>query len=361
VSSEPTPTEANTVTDLDADLLRAIDRDLDDVRAYHLADGVWCLQLTLPYPRPKSVNAVLLDTSDGKLLVDCGNLVGLGWPGLERALALADSSPDQVGTVFLTHQHPDHAEMAPTFVERTGARLLRGEGPDTVTDLMHERTVPLADRRALAGRAGVPDQHLRLMVDETVADHGAAARRPADAELGDGDVLKTQFGTWELIPAKGHSGNQFVLYERRRRWLIGGDIAYAGGRPFVEWGHTADPYGDHLESIERVGRLPVDLFIPGHGPPDPDPAERFHVSREGTLEWARGAFDALAAGPETAYEVVLSMVGDNPDPDVRQSALSSILTALDHLTEAGSVSKDESGEATLYELTAAGRAGGLPG
>ncbi|HWH19833.1 MAG TPA: MBL fold metallo-hydrolase [Solirubrobacterales bacterium] len=361
MSREPTPTEAITVADLDECLLRAIDRDLDEVRVHHLADGVCCLQLTLPYARPKSVNAVLLDTEDGKLLVDCGNLIGLGWPGLERALALAGSSPDQVATLFLTHLHPDHAEMAPTFVERTGARLLRGEGPDTVTDLMHERTVPLADRRELARRSGVPDEHLRLMVDETVADHGTVAQRPADAELGEGDALATRFGTWELIPAKGHSANQYVLYERRRRWLIGGDIAYAGGRPFVEWGHTADPYGDHLESIERIGELPVDLFIPGHGPPDPDPAERFHASREGTLQWGRGALEALAADPVSAYEIALSMVGDNPDPDVRQSALSSILAALDHLVEAGSVTKDESGEATLYELTAAGRAAGEPG
>ncbi len=62
-----------------------------------------------------------------------------------------------------------------------------------------------------------------------------------------------------------------------------------------------------------------------------------------------------------AYEIALALVGDNPDPDVRQSALSSILAALDHLIEAGAVTRDESGEATLYELTAAGRAGGEPG
>jgi glyoxylase-like metal-dependent hydrolase (beta-lactamase superfamily II) len=348
------------VAELDIDLLRAVDRRLDDVRAHRLADGVWCLQLTLPYPLPKSVNAVLLDTDDGKLLVDSGNLVGLGWPGLERALELAGSSPDEIGTLFLTHLHPDHAEMAPTFVERTGARLLRGEGPDVATDLIHERTVPLAERRAIARRSGVPAEHLRLMVDETVADHGAAPRRPADAELGEGDAFETRFGTWELIPAKGHSANQFVLYDRRRRWLIGGDIAYAGGRPFVEWGHTPDPYGDHLASIERVGELPIDLFIPGHGPPDPDPAQRFRNSREATLQWGRGALGGLAAGPATAYEIALSLVGDNPDPDVRQSALSSVRAALDHLIATGSVSEDESGEATLYDLTAAGRAGGEP-
>ena len=360
MSSEPTASEA-TVADLDANLLRVIDRDLADVRAHHLADGVWCLQLTLPYPLPKSVNAVLLDTEDGKLLVDSGNLVGLGWPGLERALELAGSSPEEVGTLFLTHLHPDHAEMAPTFVERTGARLLRGEGPDTATDLIHERTVPLAERRAIARHSGVPAEHLRLMVDETVADHGAVAAPPGGCRARRRRRPRDPIRDLGADPGQGPLGQPVralrappPLADRRRHRLrrrLGRSSNGATRRT---------PTATTWSRSNGSASYPSTSSSPATGRPTPNPPNASACPARRPCEWGRGALEGLAPGPRTAYEVVLSMVGDNPDPDVRQSALSSVRAALDHLIAADSVSEDESGEVTLYELTAAGRAGGEP-
>lgn len=340
---------------LDRSLLAVVERSVEEVQAYELAEGVWCLRLPVPYPLPKSVNAVLLDAADGKILIDTGNLVGLGMAGLERGLELAGSGIDEVGTLFCTHLHPDHAELAPAVVEATGVPFLRGAGKDTATDRLHEHDVPLAERRRLGARAGIPPHEMELMIDETAAEHGTVARRDADRVLGEGDALEALSGTWELIPAKGHSPNQYVLYERRRRWMIGADIAYAGGRPFIEWGNSEDPAAETLEALDRVGALPCELFIPGHGAPEGDPAERFAAAREAALDWWRTVRDGLWDGDATAYEVLLTRLGDDPDPDHRQSGLAGVLSVLDHLVARDEVAVAEDDDVCRYALTPRGR------
>ncbi len=343
------------IVPLDRSLLAVVERSVDEVQAYELGEGVWCLRLPVPYPLPRSVNAVLLDAVDGKILVDTGNLVGLGMAGLERGLELAGSGIGEVTTLFCTHLHPDHGELAPAIVEATGAPFLRGAGNDTATDRLHEHDVPLDERRRRGLRAGIPVDELGLMIDETAAEHGTVARRDADRVLGDGDAIEAISGSWELIPAKGHSPNQYVLYERRRRWMIGADVAYAGGRPFIEWGNSEDPAAEALEALERVGALPCDLFVPGHGAPEGDPTERFRGAREGALDWWRTVRDGLAAGDATAYEILLTRLGDDPDPDHRQSGLAGVLAVLDHLVARDQVEVEEDGGVCRYALTPRGR------
>jgi glyoxylase-like metal-dependent hydrolase (beta-lactamase superfamily II) len=336
---------------LDGKMLKEVPRSLGDVDAEKLDEDVWRLRLPLPSLSPRSVNAFLLDTQDGLTLVDCGKIAGLGWQGLEHALDLAGVRPQEVTTLLCTHLHPDHAEMASTFVERTGARLLRGTGPDAVGDLLHDRRVPSSDRRAIATRAGVPGLDLPLMVDRTLTDNGQLPACEADSEITRGYVLRAGRGCWEPISAKGHSANQLVLYERRRRWLIGADLAYPTSRPFIEWGNTPDPLGEHLDSLERVAALPLELLIPGHGRPDPAPLQRLHASRARCLDWVRFALARLVVGPANAYEIVVGVLGDDPNPDVRQTGLSSVLAALDHLRLAGRVEAKDGGDTVRWSLT----------
>jgi glyoxylase-like metal-dependent hydrolase (beta-lactamase superfamily II) len=133
--------------------------------------------------------------------------------------------------------------------------------------------------------------------------------------------------------------------------LIGADLAYATSRPFIEWGHTPDALGEHLDSLERVAALPLELLIPGHGRPDPAPLERLHASRARCLDWVHFVVAWLLAGPANAYEIVIGVLGDDPNPDLRQSGLSSVLAALDHLRLAGRVEAEDVGDTIRWSLT----------
>src|SRR5262249_32567844 len=66
------------------------------------------------------VNAYLLETDDGVLLVDAG------WPNKTEAIfkAVQESghNPDDIRHLVLTHGHIDHAGSAAEVLRRTGAR-----------------------------------------------------------------------------------------------------------------------------------------------------------------------------------------------------------------------------------------------
>jgi glyoxylase-like metal-dependent hydrolase (beta-lactamase superfamily II) len=337
---------------MDPTLLDVVWREAGDARAQELAEGIWCLRVPLPYAVPRWVNAYLLDADDGQLLVDCGTHVGIGWDGLERALSLAGSAPERISTLLCTHLHPDHAAMAPLLVERTGCRVLRGAGPDAITDLLRENSIPLPTRRAAAIRAGVPEHELGIMLEAFTAEDGSGPRVHADRLLDDGELIDSATGSWEVIATPGHSANQIALYEPRRRWLIAADVAYVNGEPFIEYGHTADPLAEHLAAIERLGALPVDLLLPGHGAPDRAPAERFAGARAATLAWLEGVRREISAQGSTAYEVMCALVGHDPDPDRRQSTLSVVLCVLQHLVRAGELLSREDGRVDRFTALA---------
>lgn len=343
---------ARTPSPLDPRLLVAVDRDVADARADRIADGMWGLRLPLPYALPRSVNAFLLDTNEGGLLIDCGTTIGVGWDGLVRALALAGSTPDRIATLLCTHLHTDHAAMADLVVARTGCRYLRGDGADVVNDRFRERTLAAEKRRAAARRAGVPEHELEIMTAALIAGDGLQPQPAPDGILREGDHVPTHVGDWEVIAVPGHSATQIALYEPRRRWLISADVAFPTGLPYIEYGFTPDPFAEHLAAIDRLAALPAVLVLAGHGPPDRAPGARFAAARENTLEWERRVRAALAAGETSAYGITCAINGDDPDPDLRQVTLSVVMAVLEHLVLTNDVDRTQTGPVDGYVLRA---------
>jgi glyoxylase-like metal-dependent hydrolase (beta-lactamase superfamily II) len=330
--------EASTIdrrrqADLPADL-RPVPRGLDLVRADELADGLWCLRLPLPYLPSPSVNAYLLALDDGYCLVDCGTSLEPGWEALEHALELAGARPADIRRLVCTHLHADHAGLAATLVERTGCALLRAPGPHTVDDRLRDPVIALAQRREEACREGVPEEEVDRWVDTHLADDVHHERARADRLLAAGDVLDTRAGRWRVVPTPGHSPTQIALVEERGRWAITADLAYDIAAPFLEYGWTLDPYGEHLASIARVAALEPRALLPGHGRPVDDAAERLEAARQAAEALA---VDALAAldRPRTAYELVTRAVPDAEENNLRQSMLSISLCVLEHLEARG--------------------------
>lgn len=338
----PTPSDAP--VPLDLRLLAPLPREVAEVRADRLLDGLWCLRIPLPYDRPRFVNCYLLETDDGQLLVDCGPAAGVAWPGLAHALALAGARPAEVSTLLLTHLHADHASLAETVIRETGCRLWRGAGPDTIYDRLRDPIRPLAARRPEARREGVPPHEIDDVIAVPLA-HDAPPHRPTpDRLLAPGAIVPTRVGPWTVVPTPGHAPAQIGLFHAGLGWMLSADVAYPEGQPYLEWGHTPDPFGESLGSLARVRALAPTRILAGHGRHDDEPAARIAAA-----EVATGALlDATRAElstrePRSAYAVTCRMVGDDPDPDVRGSTLSVVLCAVEHLVAIGAAVEDRAG------------------
>ncbi|MFC1494743.1 MBL fold metallo-hydrolase [Thermodesulfobacteriota bacterium] len=84
-----------------------------------------------------------------------------------------------------------------------------------------------------------------------------------DRKLNDGDLLEIGGMSWEIIHIPGHSSGSIALYNKGIKALIPGDVVYADyaiGR-FDLFG--ADPV-QHMESLNRLAELEVDILLPGH-------------------------------------------------------------------------------------------------
>jgi glyoxylase-like metal-dependent hydrolase (beta-lactamase superfamily II) len=317
---------------MDRELAAAIPCSPEDARAFRLDDDLWCLRLPLPYRRTGGVNAYLLAEGARWTLVDCGSAIGPGWESLLRGLALAGVEPAAIGTLLLTHLHPDHASLAGTVVERLGCRLLRLNAPDSGLDALRDPALDLEARRRAGLAAGIPPAILDDMVDLPLAGDGRQPRPVADVLLNPGDHVAA--GRWRTVALPGHSANQLGLFDAERRWLIGADVAYPGAPAYLEWGPTPDPWSEQLASLARLDALGVTRLLPGHGPPEDDPAPRIAAVSAQLLAGGETVAAALAEGPGTAYAIAERM-GAERDPDGRQSRLSFVLCVLDALVRAG--------------------------
>jgi glyoxylase-like metal-dependent hydrolase (beta-lactamase superfamily II) len=312
-----------TVVALDASLCDPVPCDPAGAGAKLVGDWLWCLRLPLPYPGTPSVNAFLQRRRDGWTLFDCGSAAGAGWAALAHAIRLAGARPRDIDRLVLTHLHPDHAGNAGAVVARTGCELIRFRGPDTANDALREVTLSAEGRRRTARRVGVPTEDLDLMLETPMGGDGRTPRPPSDRLLEPDDEIDG----WRVVEATGHSPNQLALHDGRT--VIAADAAYPEVMPFLEWGHTLDPWAEYAASLDRVEALNARLLLPGHGRPDTDPATRFASARDVQRRFLAAV---RAAGPGTPYEITLRLCGEDPDPNRRQSTLAVVLCALDHLS-----------------------------
>ena len=137
-----------------------------------------------------ALNALLVETPEGSVLVDPGTRGADADPGIAAALSDAGTTPEAIGAVVLTHLHHDHA----------GA-LLAADGSPA---FRHARVV--AQRREWAAAARV-NARIAEVYDQPVL-RALAAGAAGDAPDGDATV---QPGVELLLTGGYTTGHQAVL------------------------------------------------------------------------------------------------------------------------------------------------------
>jgi glyoxylase-like metal-dependent hydrolase (beta-lactamase superfamily II) len=163
--------------------------------------------------------------------------------------------------------------------------------------------------------------------------------RVPDRELVPGVEVETDVGTWSVIEAPGHAPSHVCLHQAERRLLVSGDHLLGRTAIFFDYGHTPDPFGEYLASLDAIEPLPVDLCLPGHGKPFRESEAKIEAVREHAGELLDRVRTQLADGAEpTAYEVVEGIVGrENLTAATGGFMLQIVLACIDHLVVLGEV------------------------
>jgi glyoxylase-like metal-dependent hydrolase (beta-lactamase superfamily II) len=260
---------------------------------------------------------------------------------LERAMGMCGLALEEVRLLVCTHAHSDHYGQAATIVERTGCELLIHPSYTHVAGMVEEPAAALERRLQVARRGGVPEEPLRrLAADRAEQSSGVAAMIAPDRPLLPGVRVVTDLGEWTVHETPGHAPSHVCLFQPERRLLISGDHLLGRISLFFDYGHTPDPLGEFLKSLDVVKNLGARLCLSGHGRTFADVHAHIEGNRELVHERLGRAVAALAGGAElTAFEVAPHVYGEPIHEFAAPWALTETLAILDHLELTGAVER----------------------
>lgn len=323
-------------------------------RAEKVLPGIWRLRLPLPWPGVPHGNAWAIAADGGIVLFD----TGIGGKGRMRQfdLALAQAGFDlgDVRLLVCTHSHTDHYGLAAPIVENAGCELWMHPRWEHVRLLADDPAAALEQRLEVARQSGVPVAGLERYREARSEDddNGIDAIVEPDRDLLPGVEVETDLGAWQVHETPGHAPSHVVLHQPESKLLISGDHLLGRTVLFFDHGHSPDPVGEFLASLDEVEPLDVNLCLPGHGRPFRDPEAKIAEARRQVGELLDKTREGLAEGERTAFEIVAEIVGaDNVNTPVSAWVLQIVLSCLDHLVIVGEVEKVEATDPQRWRLT----------
>jgi glyoxylase-like metal-dependent hydrolase (beta-lactamase superfamily II) len=322
-------------------------------RAEKVLPGVWRLRLPLPWPGVPHGNVWAVAADGGIVLFDTG--IG-GKGGLRRfdiALAQAGFGLEDVRLLVCTHSHTDHYGLAAPIVEGAGCELWMHPAWEHVRLLADDPSAALENRIEAARQSGVPAAALERYREsrQDDDDNGIDAIVEPDRDLLPGVEIETDLGTWQVHETPGHAPSHVVLHQAERKLMISGDHLLGRTVLFFDHGHSPDPVGEFLRSLDGVEPLAVDLVLPGHGRTFRDPEAKIAEARRQVEELLGKTRDALAGGEKTAFEIVTDILGpDNANSPVSAWVLQIVLSCLDHMTILGEVGSVDGTDPQRWKL-----------
>ncbi len=315
------------------------DRKPEAPRGERVLPGVWRLRLALPWPGVPHGNVWVVAADGGIVLFD----TGIGGKGRMRQLELALSQVgfgiEDVRLLVCTHSHTDHYGLAAPILEAAGCELWMHPAWEHVRLLADDPVAALEQRIEVARQSGVPAEALeRYREARSDGETGVDAIVEPDRELLPGVEVETDLGTWQVYETPGHAPSHVVLHQPERKLLISGDHLLGRTVLFFDHGHSPDPLGEFIGSLDRVEPLEVDLCLPGHGRPFRDPEVKIAEARRQVDELIGKVRRSLGEGEKTAFEIVGEIIGeDNLNTPVSAWVLQIVLSTLDHLVILGEV------------------------
>lgn len=244
--------------------------------------NIYQLNMGMPETRVKSINQISVYIVKGEegqrsLLVDTGiNQDSCLLPILEAYEELGISQEDT--DVFVTHMHSDHSGLIgrlkndsnKIIAEEHEAELLRGMADEAYWDLLYDKY----------REEGLPMDH-REYRDSHPDGENYCDDVPGIFCVKEGDTLEYGGYSFRCIVTPGHSPFHTCLYDEDTKTMISGDVVLDDVVPilFIEPDFD-DPLGEYMKSLDKLEKIDIEHFLPGHSNINYDVNARIEEIRE---------------------------------------------------------------------------------
>lgn len=232
--------------------------------------GIYRLKLPLAGSPLKYVNAYLLPSPSGHLLIDSGWHTEDTDIALREQLAQFGLRKEEIAHIVITHAHIDHYGMAAEVIRRSGARLSMHAIEEEMIGLRYGQALRFAnDLNQLLRSGGLDERYVpdpRQMADRFARLVEFAV--PDSVYRGGESIVHAGF-EFQVLWTPGHSPGHVCLYDASRRLFISGDHVLPGITSHIGVAPRSgfNPLGEYIDSLIRLQTLDVDLVLPSHGPP----------------------------------------------------------------------------------------------
>ncbi len=295
------------------------------------------------------VNSYVIKADDGFVLVDCGWDMPDALEALRKGLDDLGIRLEDLRTLVITHNHPDHYGLAGRLVKLASCGLLMHR-----LDAVHieSRYVDMASLEAEMESwlriHGAPKDELMAMVKGSEMILKLINVAKPDIEVSGGETIAAGDAEWEVIWTPGHSVGHICLYERTKKAFLSGDHILNPISPSVglHAQSMGNPLSDYLSSLHAIRELDVETVLPAHGDEFPGFRERIDELMAHHEERLQEICDILARlGGRTAYEAASGMTWnlegrfEDWPPFMRRLATTEALAHLELLVSRGTVSR----------------------
>ncbi|MCI0544596.1 MAG: MBL fold metallo-hydrolase [Actinobacteria bacterium] len=294
----------------------------------------------LPFNSPPWVNAYVIESGEGFLMIDCGTDWEPGREALMRGFAELGLDPAAVHTLVVSHLHPDHVGMASRLVREWGWRFVMHSSAARLVPEYND-TPGYYRRIERIGKAhGAPEAMIAAATSAPRPSY-MPLLDPPDHTVDDGDVIDLGGGRrLEVLHTPGHDRAHICLLDNRARVFFSGDHVLPRISPVVMYDGESDVLGEYLDSLRRLVVMGIGITYPAHGTLIDHGGER---ARQIMLHHDRRLLDMaglVREGRATAWEVMLRSFRPNLDAIESRLALLETISHLDHLRALGRIRED---------------------
>jgi glyoxylase-like metal-dependent hydrolase (beta-lactamase superfamily II) len=236
---------------------------------YLVGSGSLGFDMTSPW----DCHVFLVDGGNEAALIDAG--VGLASNQILAHCREAIGNVKKIKHVLITHTHGDHCGGAIDWKRKLGAKIYVS--------------------KPLAWQLRNGDEHaMHLDVARKAGGYPADYRMracPVDVELSEGDTIKVGRYRLRVISTSGQCRGHVSFYGNiaGKMVLFAGDTVAFGGKILLINTRDCD-LGEYKETIYKLAKLKVDVFLPSHGSPSLTNGGRH-------IRLAKDALDKLAIPP----------------------------------------------------------------
>lgn len=268
--------------------------------------GLYRLVVPIPQNPLKELNCYVIEGETRNLVID----TGMNRPECENVLRAGldklNIDPDRTD-LFITHMHADHSGLIGAVAQKE-SRIYCG-APDA--EIINYDDSHWEFLRIFVQMGGFPAAEF----ENAIKKHPGYKYRCRDyihfTVVSDGDVIDTGNFRLACVHTPGHTRGHFCLYEPEKKILFSGDHILGDITPNISlYSDDEDPLADYLESLDKVGRLDVDLVLPGHRSFISDIKARINELKAHHRARADEVLEILSGGGQSAYQVAAQMTWD---------------------------------------------------